>query len=205
LKEVNGWWFPDGEAHLTRFVVECGSYQSRHRETALSFVRNFGVAVDIGAHVGLWARDLSEKFSTVHCFEPVDAHRECFARNVPAGNVTLHACALGEAEGTVKMAVDPENTGGTHIEPGAEGDVPLRTLDSFGLDGVDFIKIDCESYEVNVLKGSVETLKRCKPVVCIEQKPHSWFGHGQYDGAAFLLGVGARYLGNHGDDLCFGW
>lgn len=32
----------------------------------------------------------------------------------------------------------------------------------------DFIKADCEGYEPNVIRGAMETLKRCKPILFIE-------------------------------------
>jgi hypothetical protein len=48
----------------------------------------------------------------------------------------------------------------------------MRTLDSFGLSNLDFLKIDCEGYEHHVIEGAIETLLRCKPCVIVEQKPH---------------------------------
>ena len=205
MQNINGWWLPAKESHLGRFIRTTGEYQKPHRDHALSHVKNWDVALDVGAHVGLWARDLCSRFGHVHCFEPVAEHRECFVKNITADNFTLYPVALGESDGMVKMAIDPENTGGTHIDQVVVGDIPMKTLDSYGFEKVDFIKIDCESYEVNVLKGGAETLKRCKPIICIEQKPHKWFGHGQYDGSKYLFEIGAKYLGNYADDLCFGW
>ena len=42
----------------------------------------------------------------------------------------------------------------------ATEEVEIKTLDSFDLDNIGFIKIDVEENELNVLKGSVETLKK---------------------------------------------
>jgi hypothetical protein len=39
-------------------------------------------------------------------------------------------------------------------------DVPMKTLDSFNLTNINFIKIDVEGHEKEVLEGSIETLKR---------------------------------------------
>ena len=46
----------------------------------------------------------------------------------------------------------------------------MVTLDSLQLTEVDFIKIDCEGYEENVLRGAVETIERDRPVIIVEQK-----------------------------------
>ena len=47
---------------------------------------------------------------------------------------------------------------------------PRRTLDSFSLDRVDFIKIDVEGQELPVVTGARETILRSRPVICVEQK-----------------------------------
>ena len=46
----------------------------------------------------------------------------------------------------------------------------METLDSLDLINVDFMKLDCEGFEENVLRGGVATITRWKPVVIVEQK-----------------------------------
>jgi hypothetical protein len=46
----------------------------------------------------------------------------------------------------------------------------MEALDSFELADVDLIKIDCEGYEENVLRGAEQTIRRSQPVICVEQK-----------------------------------
>ena len=204
MKLVKTWWLPSEEQHLEEWINREGDYQTPHRANALKHVQKWDCAIDIGGHVGLWSREFAQKFKHVHAFEPVAEHRECFVKNVPMDNVTLHPYALGEYEGTVKMATEAHSTGGTHIDPGKEGDIPLKMLDSFNLNP-DFVKLDCEGYEIYALKGGVETLKRCKPVVCIEQKPHPYFRNDRYIGAKYLESLGAKLLSRYVDDLVFGW
>ena len=44
------------------------------------------------------------------------------------------------------------------------------TIDSYKFDDVDFIKIDTEGNELDVLRGSINTIKKCKPIIYYEDK-----------------------------------
>jgi hypothetical protein len=49
-----------------------------------------------------------------------------------------------------------------------EETVDIQSLDSFQLKNVDFIKVDVEGFEADVLEGAEETIKRCKPLILVE-------------------------------------
>lgn len=198
--QYQGIWLPDGEKHFPAWMTRNGelvdgkgTYQIKKLRAALEHCKQLRVAVDVGGHVGLWAGHLAARFFYVHAFEPVAEFRECFKRNTAMDggyiqgigfehthttdekhHMHLYQVALGAAAGRVAMKIPPLDggidTGGTHV--GGDGDIEMRTLDSFDLQNVDFIKIDCEGYENHVLEGARETLLRCKPCVIVEQKPH---------------------------------
>jgi FkbM family methyltransferase len=144
------------------------TYQGVKQKAFLQHCTSRRTVIDVGGHVGLWSFNFSHSFKQVHAFEPVAAHRECFALNVEQPNVKLHACALGAEAGSVSMWTEQGSSGNTQVR--GAGDIPMRLLDSFEFTDVDAIKIDCEGYEENVLRGAVETLARWKPVVIVEQK-----------------------------------
>jgi FkbM family methyltransferase len=171
MKEVQGWWLPENESHIEQYfdAVKQPNYQPVHQETAIKHCTRFRTAVDIGAHVGLWARGLTEKFETVICFEPCPEFADILSYNAPKVQV-IHRCALGQKEGLVKMDIAPENTGATHVDRGATGNTPMLPLDHFQLKDVDFVKIDVEGYELDVIKGGFDTFKTNDPVVIVEQK-----------------------------------
>lgn len=189
-----GIWLPAGETHLVEWMTAAGevvdgkgTYQIKKLRAALEHCVNFRTAVDVGAHVGMWTMQLMKRFHHVHCFEPVAAHRDCFVRNVfewdekgrhseltPSRNgATLHACALGEKEGRVNIRTAPTSSGDSWVN--SDGDIPLCTLDSFNIEDVDFIKLDCEGYELFALKGGEQTIRKWLPTIIVEQKP----GRGQ--------------------------
>ena len=70
----------------------------------------------------------------------------------------------------------------------------MVTLDSLHLADVSIIKIDCEGFEMAVLRGAEETLARWKPVVVVEQKKgHAQkYGFGETDAVPYLESMGYR-------------
>jgi ribulose 1,5-bisphosphate carboxylase large subunit-like protein len=78
----------------------------------------------------------------------------------------------------------------------------MRMLDSYGLSAVDFIKLDCEGYELFALRGAEETIKRWMPVITVEQKPGhgQQFGLGDTDAVRWLLKRGYKLAQELGGD-----
>ena len=148
---VNGIHFPDTEKHLTDFqeVKEKGTYQKDKLDTSLSYCKKFRTAVDVGAHIGLWSRHLTKSFRLVEAFEPVPVFRDFYKMNVD-GNYNLHPYACGAKTDFVKLNLDPENTGHTHVSDKGQICSMMVPLDCMNLQNVDFIKIDTEGYELFV-------------------------------------------------------
>ena len=146
------------------------AYQGKKQAALLALCTKFRCAVDIGAHVGTWSYNLAPAFATVRAFEPVADHRACFVANIAAPNVVLYPIALGDKAAGVEMYTGPASSGDTWVKPGVEGDIRMDTLDSFGFDDIDCVKIDAEGFEERILRGAEQTLRRCKPVLCVEQK-----------------------------------
>ena len=214
MYESHGWWFPDTEDHFPRMLDKSVSkggpkeYQYQVRNRSLTYVKQRRLALDIGANVGLWSRDLVKNFTQVIAFEPVAMFRECLTRNVFAKNLDVRPIALGDQEGMISMIITEGNTGHTHVDPNsANGDTEITKLDSLNLDNVDYIKIDCEGYEYRVLRGAEQTIKRCRPVVVIEQKPHDAYSrdYGQFAAIGLLQEWGMVKLDQVKDDWIMGW
>jgi len=208
-------WLPDGEKHFPEWMSKNGeivdgkgTYQIKKLRAAVGFCREFRTAGDVGAHVGLWAMHLAKHFERVVAFEPVPAFRECFHRNCTSERVQMFPVALGAADGEVRIDYRPEDSGGTHVSKDGDLVSVVKPLDSFSLQSVDCLKIDCEGYELEVLKGAVETLKRCHPCVIVEQKPHKLgpnFGIKGTPAVDFLRAMGAKLRREMGGDYILSW
>ena len=214
MKQIAGVWLPAGEEHLVPFLEDrskwldgTGTYQRHKLERALNWVTGWRTAVDVGAHVGLWSMQLVERFALVEAFEPLAAHRDCFIKNLPMEQVVLHACAVGAEPGSVKLRSAAASSGDSWID--GAGPIPLRRLDDVlaEVDNVDFIKLDCEGYELFALQGGEALLRRCRPCVIVEQKPGRAQKYGLPETAAvdYLIALGATLRDQLSGDYILSW
>jgi FkbM family methyltransferase len=179
------------------------NYEQKQFDSTMKHISERGVALDCGSHVGIWTKRLSYLFDTVIAFEPIPKHIECHKKNCTESNITLNECALSNKETTMDMKMTIGwNTGKSTLEYKSnlvKGDndiiqIQTKTLDSFKLPKVDFMKIDVEKHEVKLLNGAIETLMRCKPIIYIED--HNYFyGRKVPNGVELLYSLGYEVIG----------
>lgn len=223
VKQVHGAWLPDREDYLIDDIAVSPRFaggptvQFKKFARAIPEIRRFRHAVDIGANVGLWTRVMAACFDRVTAFEPNPETEEAFWKNNVGANrlsyesdkprLVLHQVALGAEPGEVRLYTKRRSTAFTRVKDDGDIAVEQRTLDSFGLVKVDFIKIDVEGWEHNVVKGGVETIRRCKPVMIVEQKPNNAELHGlkQFGAVNLLKKWGARQVADMAGDIIMAW
>lgn len=130
------------------------------------------VVYDIGAFHGLLTIWFASVASKVFAFEPNSASRERLTENVALNrldNVTIRRAALGSRPGGYTMRWDSLVPGMAKI--GGQGKhaeaIVMSTLDQEAQTPPDFIKIDTEGFEADVLRGAQKTLER-HPEVFLE-------------------------------------
>lgn len=214
-KQVNGVWIPDREEHLIADIhaspmfAGAGTVQLKKYAACFPHIRQFRHAVDIGANCGIWTRVLARCFPLVHAFEPSPEAVECFWLNNPwremteRSQIVLHEVALGAEAGTVRLNTQLRSSGFTRADPEGDFEVEVRTLDSFSLPHVDFIKIDVEGFEHPVVKGAAETIRKCRPLVILEQKPGNAERQGfkQYGALNLLKKMGGNVVAEISGDF----
>jgi FkbM family methyltransferase len=82
-------------------------------------------------------------------------------------NVIPLRFAIGAENKLVEMTPTSDFDGRMFVGKGGDG-VELRTIDSFGFSNVSIMKIDVEGFELEVLKGAVETIATWHPAIVIE-------------------------------------
>lgn len=163
---------PDGiKWHLQRGIY----WEEGIAQHIASYTEPNTIAIDLGAHIGIHTLTMARRvgpLGKVISFEPQNKiFRELFynvrLNQLPCEVILLHN-AVGEEIKWVHMCpINPSNEGHTSIGEGGDRSF-MVTLDSLNLSNVSLIKMDVESYELEVLRGAKETLLRNRPVIVFE-------------------------------------
>jgi FkbM family methyltransferase len=171
-KLSNGLWVPSTDAQIEQWREKGYPYM---QDTCLNqFIKwcdnqhkKFNLIVDIGAWCGTWSMAMQKYATNIYCYEPNKLHYECLAKNLaPHNHVQLYNQAVGNEDGFVKLS-EESATQNTRVLL-ETGDTKINKLDSLDTEGADMIKIDVEGFELQVLRGALETIKRHRPVITTE-------------------------------------
>ncbi len=146
-----------------------GGFYAPGRELS-ALVPKGKTAIDAGANVGVYSYWISRSASELVAFEPQPRLAKRLAASRING-ITVHNVALSDAVGVAELHV-PRAHGEASLRdlevPVDAIQVPLATLDSFGLADIGFFKIDVEGHEESLLHGAEETLRKSSACVYLE-------------------------------------
>lgn len=139
------------------------------------------VVLDIGANIGCTAVFFSKLAHSVIAFEPSPSTFAFLSKNVltaGCGNVTLINAGLGKSAAQLTLTSSENDRSGAFVSnqievsrPGYRTEnISIRVGDEFGLslNRLDFIKIDVEGFEKDVIEGLLQTINRLRPIVALE-------------------------------------
>jgi FkbM family methyltransferase len=144
------------------------------------FIKRGGFCVDVGANAGyltLPMADVVGPDGTVMAFEPNPEMRARLDRNAGAnpdigGRILISPYALGHHQMSctvVKHGLSGDiGLGNAHVEMDAGGEGKMIPLDDVPLPACDFMKIDVEGMEYNVLLGAKATIEKFHPYIVFE-------------------------------------
>jgi FkbM family methyltransferase len=181
---------------LYLFLDDLRSWVTWDRRVYLSLVRRGDIVLDIGANVGAHTVLLSHlvgKRGRVLAFEPlpanIEALNETIRRRSRVPNITIFPAAVGgpgEADRTAliqapgddltQASLRLQTAGSWRLQTPREYSVPVISIDDepavVSLPSIDFVKIDVEGGELDVLKGGAEVISRHHPLIyCEVYKP----------------------------------
>jgi FkbM family methyltransferase len=137
-------------------------------------------AVDAGANQGLYSHRLASLSRTVFAFE-INPQVTGNLQRARLANLNLVHMGLSNCSREVILYIPLLNgtlplVGWASLQPGncpgvdVHQEVPARVcpLDDYALPEVDFLKIDVEGHELQVLQGAKETIARYRPRILAE-------------------------------------
>lgn len=170
----------DWDASTLNEVYFKDIYERHHK------LRQGDIVVDVGAHIGTFTLKALRTVGSsgfVVGVEPASKNFRLLSRNVAANsmqNVAIFNVGLGGEPGRAELNL--YKRGGENsvfkreTPPAAVEAIQIDTLDSIAnrlsLSHVDFVKIDVEGFELEVLKGGKNVLARHHPSIAMET--HSW-------------------------------
>jgi FkbM family methyltransferase len=149
------------------------------------------VFFDVGSHVGLWsafAAHIVGKQGGVYAFEPSSSVYEQLERNAVVNPPMVPMkCGVGSRDEESSFFGQGIASSGSFVEsvtkinehylpavPIAPKKVTIRALDSLVRElavSPNLIKVDVEGFELEVLRGGVELIRRTRPIWIIEVHP----------------------------------
>jgi FkbM family methyltransferase len=186
---------PDGVS-VGSFLLDHGNNNTVEADIAFRALSTVDspVVLDIGANIGTFAtwvaRFLSTKNGKVYCFEPQRQVFQMLCGNMAINNifnVYAHELALGNEEKFIEIdEVDYETQGSFAAFSVADIDlsntyksiptikqrIKMTTVDKFVMDyqleKVDYIKVDAEGLDIEVLDGAKKTIETYSPDLYVE-------------------------------------
>lgn len=162
-------------------ILFTGVYEKETNWVLEKHIQAGDVVLEAGANSGtetLLISRLVGNDGTVHAFEPVPHVASKLQRNLELNaieNVAVNRLALGESMKEITFFILPEthpNQGmGSKVVQNAAGteiNVQQVTLDSLNLDRLDFLKMDVQGAERDILKGARETIRELRPKIFLE-------------------------------------
>lgn len=152
--------------------------------------------LDIGANWGLWAQQIKDIYPDASVLS-IEGNPNCLTK-LKENNPNCFIGLLGETEKMVDFHLPNHNDqcegasvfkeNSTFYEGGYSIKLPIRTLDSFN-QTFDFIKIDTQGSELDIIKGGLNTILNCS-VLQLELSSK------RYNAGAPLVGEVISYLYN---------
>jgi FkbM family methyltransferase len=161
---------------LDRYMLE-GPYGYKDGDFDVR-VKQGDVVIDVGAWAGDFSAYAVSKGARCYAFEPVNKTFAmlCETSELNAGNIHPIQKGLGSKECEVNITISETNSGENSMVIKndhflKEEKIAVTTLDQFvaenNLSKIDFIKVDIEGAERDMLKGATQVLKTFAPKLAI--------------------------------------
>jgi len=156
-----------------------------------------GLCIDAGANIGNHSVFFGKIFKRVFSFEPnPKVYKLLEVNTFENENIETFNFGLSSQAKEVNLYCDELNLGGSSQEAQESLNkvtVKMEKLDDidFNDEKVNFIKIDVEGHEIQLLEGAKKTIQKHKPIIAFEQHAFD-FVEGTSDSIEFLRKYGYK-------------
>lgn len=168
----------DDDDHIMKHCRTTGTfYETDLLERTRHLVHEGDFIIDVGANIGnhsaFWGVVCGAQVLAVEPYvDSFEALTETIVANSLEASVYARNYALGSSNGVGSVIPGSStNLGTTRVELDASGSTVVRPIDSLpevAARAVRVIKVDVEGMEVDVLRGSLETIARDRPLIFCE-------------------------------------
>ena len=147
-----------------------GDYSPLEMGIMSAYVNSESTVVDIGANIGAFTIPLAQIAKTVYAIEPQSEVFEVLEDNIELNNlhnVNAINCAVGHHRKLGHYTPNENGPGTVKLVDEGSKDVDVVPLDDMDI-RPDFIKIDVEGLEAEVLAGGLRTIMNHRPVIFLE-------------------------------------
>lgn len=165
------------DVYVRGAIQEYGEFSEAEVDLFREVLAPDDLVVEVGANMGAHTLALAGLVNRVYAFEPQRFMFQMLCGNLALNsvdNVVARQCAIGAVDGTIRVpCLDPhvvQNFGsfGFHEAYDSGDFVQCITLDSLVFPRLDFLKLDCEGSELQVLEGAATTIAQHRPWIYVE-------------------------------------
>ena len=161
-----------------------GEYETQTNLILKKYIKDDDIVIEAGANMGSETLLISKMLTKGHiyCFEPNPYVFNRLKINISINelaNVDAYDCALGESDKQISFNIYPTNfcnagMSSKYMETSNTNKITVtqKTLDSFvkenNIGKVDFIKMDIQGSEMDMINGAAATIAAFKPIIFTE-------------------------------------
>ena len=171
--------FPAGDSYIGTSLALYGEYSEGEVQLYKQFIRKGQTVVEVGSNIGSLTIPIAQfvgEEGKVYAFEPQRLMFQILCGNMALNNLQNVYCynkGAGDKNTTIKIVdkiyEEGANIGAFKLEEKPEGyEVDVVTLDSFNIPSVDFLKVDVEGMELQVLQGAEKLIEKFNPIIYLE-------------------------------------
>ena len=185
--------FCNSDLLIGRSLIEYGEFSEIEFSAMNKFIKDGDIILEIGANIGCFTIPYSKKVGSngkVYAFEPQKFIFNLLKKNIECNelkNVQIFNNAIGNTNAILELNdfdySQPGNFGGIGLKEDYDNSycakikgikknkIKALTLDNFlNLKKCNFLKIDVELMELDVLKGGSDFIKKFRPIMWLENQ-----------------------------------